>query len=84
MRAELHKPIDELPETAVDGASVLLRGTIEGPVDPEQSWFWTPEWQRKEHNAEADKAAGNADRYDGDNESLGALDERSGSSDADV
>ncbi len=83
-RAELHKLIDELPETAVDGAGVLLRGIINGPVDPEQSWFWTPEWQRKEHEAEADRAAGNGERYDSAEKFLAALDERSGSSDAEV
>jgi hypothetical protein len=37
-----------------------------------------------EHEAEVDKAAGNSDRYDSDQELLAALDERSGSSDADV
>ena len=83
-RAELHKMVDELPENAVDGAGVLLRGIIEGRLDPDQAWFWTPEWQRKEHEAEADKVAGNVDRYGSDNEFLAALDERSGSSDADV
>jgi hypothetical protein len=77
-KAELHKLIDELPDSAVDGAGVLLRGIIEGPVDPDQAWFWTPEWQRKEREAEADKAAGNADRYASDDEFLAALDERSG------
>ena len=76
--------VDELPENAVDGAGVLLRGIIEGRLDPDQAWFWTPEWQRKEHEAEADKVAGNVDRYGSDNEFLAALDERSGSSDADV
>jgi hypothetical protein len=76
--------VDELPENAVDGAGVLLRGIIEGPLDPEQAWFWTPEWQRKEHEAEADKAAGKANRYESDEDFLAALDERSGSSDADV
>jgi hypothetical protein len=76
--------VDELPENAVDGAGVLLRGIIEGPLDPDQAWFWTPEWQHKEHEAEADKAAGNVERYDNDEEFLAALDERSGSSDADL
>lgn len=76
--------VDELPDNAVDGAGVLLRGIIEGPLDPDQLWFWTPEWQRKEHEAEADQAVGRADRYDGDEEFLAALDERSGSSDADL
>lgn len=83
-RAELHKLVDELPETAVDGAGVLLRGIISGPIDPDQAWFWTPEWRRREHEAEADKAARKSDRYDNDQELLAALDERSGSSDADV
>jgi hypothetical protein len=40
--------VDELPENAVDGAGVLLRGIIEGPLDPDQAWFWTSDWQRKE------------------------------------
>lgn len=83
-RAELHKLVDELPETAIDGAAVLLRGIVNGPVDPDQAWFWTPEWQRGEQEAEADKAARKVDRYDGDEKFLAALDERSGSSDADL
>lgn len=83
-RTELHKLVDELPENAVDDAGVLLRRIIERPLDPDQAWFWTPEWQRKEHEAEADKAAGNADRYDSDAEFLAALDEGSGSWDADI
>jgi hypothetical protein len=83
-RAELHKLVDELPDTAVDGAGVLVRGIIEGPLDPDQAWFWTPEWQRKECEAEVDKAAGNADRYGSDDEFLAALDERSRPPDAGV
>jgi hypothetical protein len=83
-RAELHKMIDELPDNAVDGAGVLLRGIINGPLDPDQAWFWTPDWQRKEHEADADKAAGKADRFDSDDDFLAALDKRSDSSDADV
>jgi hypothetical protein len=83
-RAELHRLVEELPETAVDGAGVLLRGLRDGPIDPDQVWFWTSEWQRRENEAEADKAAGNSDRYASDQDFLAALDERSGSSDADV
>jgi hypothetical protein len=29
-KAELHKLIEELPDSAVDGAGVLLRGIIKG------------------------------------------------------
>ncbi len=57
-RAELHKLVDELPDGAVEGAGVLLRGIIEGPVDPDQAWFWTPEWQAGEREADAELAEG--------------------------
>ena len=83
-RAELHKLIDELPDTAIDGAAVLLRGIIAGPIDPDQAWFWTSDWLRGEFEAEADKATGNSTGYESDEEFLAALDERSGSSDAEV
>lgn len=83
-KAELHNLIDELPDAAVEGAGVLLRGIIKGPIDPDQAWFWTPEWQAGEREADADIAAGRGTRYDSDEEFLAALDERSGSSDADV
>jgi hypothetical protein len=38
-KADLHKLVDELPDNAVEGAGVLLRGIIKGPIDPEQAWF---------------------------------------------
>ncbi|HJS97386.1 MAG TPA: hypothetical protein VJ741_24165 [Solirubrobacteraceae bacterium] len=57
-KAELHKLIDELPDNAVEGAGVLLRGIIKGPIDPDQAWFWTPEWQRGEQEANAELAEG--------------------------
>ncbi len=57
-KAELHRLIDELPDSAVEGAGVLLRGIINGPIDPDQAWFWTPEWQEGEQEAEAELARG--------------------------
>ena len=27
-------------------------------IDPDQAWFWTPEWQDKEHEVEEERAAG--------------------------
>lgn len=83
-RADLHKLVDELPDDAVEGPGVLLRGIIKGPVDPDQAWFWTPEWQAKEQEADADMAAGRVERFESDEALLAALDERRGSSDADV
>lgn len=63
---------------------MLLRGIIKGPIDPDQAWFWTPEWQAGEREADADIAAGRGTRYRSDEEFLAALDERSGSSEADI
>ena len=60
--------VDELPDNAVDGAAVLLRGIIKGPIDPDQAWFWTPEWQAKEREADADIAAGRGILFDSDQE----------------
>ena len=75
-KSDLHKLVDQLPDNAVEGAGVLLRGIIKGPIDPGQAWFWTPEWQAGEREADADIAAGRADRYYSDEEFLAALAER--------
>ena len=57
-KAELHELIDALPEESLDGAAVLLRGIAEGPIDPDQAWFWTPTWQAGEREADQQLAAG--------------------------
>ena len=62
-KAELHRLVDDLPEGAVDGAAVLLRGIREGRVDPDQAWFWTPEWLAGELEADEDLAKGRVDRF---------------------
>jgi len=41
---------------------------------PDQAWFWTPEWQAKEHVAELDKG-GNVARFESDEEFLRSFDE---------
>jgi len=33
-------------------------------VPKEQAWFWTPEWQKKEREAEAARAAGGYTEHD--------------------
>jgi antitoxin PrlF len=42
-------------------------------VDPEQAWFWTPEWQAKEREADQAKAEGRFTRYYSDEEFLASL-----------
>ena len=31
-------------------------------IDPDQAWFWTPEWQAKEREVDDERAAGVSDR----------------------
>jgi hypothetical protein len=41
--------------------------------DPSQAWFWTPEWQAKEREADEDIAAGRSERFESDEEFFAAL-----------
>ncbi len=40
-----------------------------------QAWFWTPEWQAKEREADEDIAAGRVRRFMSDEEFLASLEE---------
>ena len=82
-KADLHQLVDQLPDQAVDGAAILLGEISNGRIDPEQAWFWTREWQRREREADEDLAAGRVTRFESDREVLAALDERTKSLDAD-
>jgi antitoxin PrlF len=42
-------------------------------IPDDQAWFWTPEWQAKEREADADIAAGRGRIYYSDEEFLAAL-----------
>ena len=73
-RADLHKLVDELPDNAVEGAGVLLRGIIKGPIDPDQAWFWTPEWLGGEREADAERAKGSGRVFRNTDEFIAHLD----------
>jgi AbrB family looped-hinge helix DNA binding protein len=67
-RLEPGDPIEvELTE---DG--ILLRPLK--TIDPSQAWFWTPEWQAKEREADAEIAAGRVRYFGSDEEFLAAFD----------
>lgn len=53
-------------------------------IDASQAWFWTPEWQAKEREADADIAAGRRERFESDEEFLAALEREMKPLDADV
>lgn len=50
-KADLHQPMDRLPDKAVDGVAILLREVTDGWIDSEQAWLWTREWQQREREA---------------------------------
>jgi hypothetical protein len=63
-RADLHRLVDELPDDAVEGASVLIQRVLLREVDPTQAWVWTPEWQDQLRESLSDLAAGRTQRYE--------------------
>jgi hypothetical protein len=65
-KADLHRLVDELPEEAVDGAALFLRSIHAHRIDPDQAWFWTPDWQEGEREADAQLAAGEGQVFDSD------------------
>lgn len=42
-------------------------------IDPSQAWFWTPEWQKMEREADADIAAGRVYRANSVEELIASL-----------
>jgi hypothetical protein len=72
-KAELHQIVEERPEDAVEGASVLLKRVALRQLDPDQAWAWSPEWQAKLEASLLDVQRGAVTHYASDDEFLGAL-----------
>ena len=76
---ELVLTSDEVASVERDGEIVIL--TRNGrpvamfhAIDPDQAWFWTPEWQAKEREVDEEMAAGTPDRvFDSGEEFLAYL-----------
>lgn len=76
---ELVLTSDDVAAVEHDGEIVIL--TRDGrpvakvhAIDPDQAWFWTPEWQAKEREVDEDTAAGIPDRvFDSGEEFLAYL-----------
>jgi hypothetical protein len=63
-KMELHELVEDLPESTVDGAGVLLRSLSDGRIDPEQAWFWTPDWLSGELEADREAASDPGEIYE--------------------
>jgi AbrB family looped-hinge helix DNA binding protein len=62
------------------GVEIVEDGILLRPmkvIDASQAWFWTPEWQEGERQADADIAAGRVERFESDEEFIAALKARS-------
>jgi len=72
---------DPVEVEIVDGGILLRPMKV---IDATQAWFWTPEWQEGERQADADIAAGRVERFETDEAFLAALRARSKPRDADT
>jgi antitoxin PrlF len=63
---------DEFIVTEEEGR-IVLTPALSIPAD--QAWFWTPTWQARIAEAEADRLAGNTTVYASEQEFLAALDD---------
>lgn len=59
---------DELEFTVTESGEVTVRGYRSIPVD--QLWFFTPDWQRKEQEADQELATAGVDETFSDGESF--------------
>lgn len=69
---------DEVEFAVLDDGRVILRGYVSIPTD--QAWFFTPEWQAGEREAEQEIAAGQGTIHESADEMFAHLD-RLGSAD---
>jgi antitoxin PrlF len=67
--ARLHE--GDLLEAELTPDGILLRP--QKVIDASQAWYWTPEWQAREREADADEAAGRIETFSSDEAFLDAL-----------
>ena len=64
----------DLLEAEITSEGILLRP--QKLIDSTQAWFWTPEWQAGEREADADLATGKSEFFASGDELIGALRKR--------
>lgn len=64
----------DLLEAELTSEGILLRP--QKIIDATQAWYWTPEWQAGERDAETDLAAGRVETFGSEDEFIAALKER--------
>ena len=71
IRAAARLEEGDLLETEITEDGILLRP--QKVIDATQAWFWTPQWQQGEREADADLAAGRGETFNSGEDFLDAL-----------
>ena len=72
IRAALHvRSGDEIEFTVKEDGTVVVRGYTSIPAD--QAWFYSPEWQAGEREAQEQLARGEGGYYDNDEDFLSSF-----------
>jgi AbrB family looped-hinge helix DNA binding protein len=74
IRAAAHLEEGDLLDAELTSDGILLRPRK--LIDATQAWFWTPDWQSGEREAETDLAAGRVETFDSGDELVRALRKR--------
>lgn len=64
MATNIDRLIEEIKSLSQAEKFELVRRLNEEAVFDDQSWYWTPEWQAAEKEADEDIAAGRVQRFD--------------------
>ncbi len=76
IRRAAHLEEGDLLDAELTPEGILLRP--QKVIDATQAWFWAPEWQAGEREAEADRAAGRVEMFASGAELIEALGSRGG------
>jgi hypothetical protein len=76
LAANLDRLIKEIKDLSAAEKSELARRLNEEAVFDDQSWYWTPQWQAAEKEADEDIAAGRVHRYNNADDAIKFLHEQ--------
>jgi AbrB family looped-hinge helix DNA binding protein len=71
IRRAAHLEAGDLLEAELTPDGILLRP--QKLIDATQAWFWSPDWQAGERDADSDRASGNVEEFASGKELIGAL-----------
>jgi AbrB family looped-hinge helix DNA binding protein len=71
IRRAAHLEEGDLLDAEITPEGILLRP--QKLIDATQAWFWTPEWQAGEREADADRVAGRSTTFESGEELMRAL-----------